>query len=271
MPSFRFYYRGEEPNIGRVLRVPDHGSVCEELGKVVDLARFEPHVFSSREDAFVPLPTGGVIDDREEHAQQRRDICLFARSGCGELSDHSATMEALALDCVSEGTVTSSFYGIGIVRSKATANHGTIWRTALQLNAAYTFTIGISYSAKVEGRADVYRTHRAIPCIGYRDEESFAAGSPVGASWIAVEYGGTDLVDFVHPKQAVYLLGAEIEGLPETLIRQCSHHVSISVSAGRPASMNVSAAAAIIMYDRHQKLNAANKDKAKLKATTSNK
>jgi tRNA(Leu) C34 or U34 (ribose-2'-O)-methylase TrmL len=264
MQTFRFYYRGEEPSSGRLLRVPDGTSVCEALGVAVDLMRFDPHVFSSCEDAFVPLLPDGALDGGDERGRGRRDICLFPSVGDKGYRKDTAVPET-ALDCVSEGTVSSSFYGIGIVRSKSAANHGTIWRTALQLNAAYTFTIGQSYSAKVEACADLYKTHRCIPCIAYRDEVAFAAGSPVGAAWVAVEYGGVDLTDFVHPKRAVYLLGAEVEGLPSSLVRMCTHHVSISMPAGRPPSMNVAAAASIVMYDRHRKF--AEKDKQRLNAT----
>eukprot|EP01047_Picozoa_sp_COSAG01_P129466 COSAG01_NODE_58919_length_303_cov_0.759804_1_plen_52_part_10 len=34
------------------------------------------------------------------------------------------------------------FFGIGIVHGKSRANQGTLWRSAYQLGAAFTFTVG---------------------------------------------------------------------------------------------------------------------------------
>jgi tRNA G18 (ribose-2'-O)-methylase SpoU len=52
----------------------------------------------------------------------------------------------------------------------------------------------------------------------------------------------------------VYVLGDEKDGLPADVVALCSHHVSISTAEGRPDSLNVAAAAAIVMYDRFGKL-----------------
>lgn len=72
----------------------------------------------------------------------------------------------------------------------------------------------------------------------------------VDAQIVVVEYGGEDLCNFVHPKRALYVLGSEDDGVPPALVRAANRHVSIATVEGRPSSLNVAAAGAVVMYDR---------------------
>ncbi len=76
------------------------------------------------------------------------------------------------------------------------------------------------------------------------------ASSPIDTQIVAVEYGGTPLLDFRHPKRAVYILGSEDAGLPPGLVTRAHHYVCIPVAPGRPASLNVAAAGAIVLWNR---------------------
>ena len=143
------------------------------------------------------------------------------------------------------------WFGIGIVRGKSEANHGTLWRSAYQLGSSFVFSIGARYNGKVEELADVYKSWTKIPFIQYPDWENFSECSPYSCPWIAVEMGGIPLPDFVHPKRAIYFLGSEDTGLPSSIVDHCHFHISIPAS--RTMSFNVSTAGAIIMYDRLQK------------------
>lgn len=156
--------------------------------------------------------------------------------------------------CNSSATsLTSNWFGIGILRGKASSNHGTLWRSALQFGCSMTFTIGQRYQRKIEACSDVYKTSRQIPCIPFPDVTAFMDMAPVDAKIVAVEYGGQDLISFVHPKRALYVLGSEDAGLPPELVAYAHAHISIPTADGRPDSLNVASAGAIIMYDRFMK------------------
>ena len=78
--------------------------------------------------------------------------------------------------------------------------------------------------------------------------EEFYKNIPYSAMLVGVEMGGKALSGFSHPKQAVYLLGAEDYGLPPDIIEQCQSIVSLE--AVRKFSYNVAVAGSVIMYDR---------------------
>jgi tRNA G18 (ribose-2'-O)-methylase SpoU len=63
--------------------------------------------------------------------------------------------------------------------------------------------------------------------------------------------GGVPLEDFEHPDRAVYVLGSEDTGLPESVVRACALHVSLP--SVRSPSFNVAVAGSILMYDRYAK------------------
>lgn len=158
------------------------------------------------------------------------------------------------MTCNSSATsLTSNWFGIGILRGKASVNHGTLWRSALQFGCSMTFTIGQRYQRKIEACSDMYKTSRQIPCIPFPDVTAFMDMAPIDAKIVAVEYGGQDLISFIHPKRALYVLGSEDAGLPPELVARAHVHISIPTADGRPDSLNVASAGAIIMYDRFMK------------------
>lgn len=258
--SLRVYHEFERPRNGRRVRVaarvaPDgrcvvaSDAVLAALAATVDVARFVPHWYDRRAECFVEV-AGDTSLPRDDYDSERvyLDVKLVggaARGGvrqdtlmCGDAGVHGLTPE---------------WFAIGIVRGKTESNHGSLWRSALQFGAALTFTIGARYERKLEGNADVFRTHQHIPCIAYNDVAAFVAAAPLNAQWVAVEYGGTCLTQFVHPPRAVYILGSEDCGISPALVQRAHHHISIPVAPGRPSSLNVAAAGAIILYDRKLK------------------
>lgn len=252
--KIRYRFAGERPDDSRLLSVPEGGDALAALSLAVDFHRFTPHIYSHVDEAWVALTPSNACDAAFCPPTERGhlDVRLWPRASSLPSTDLSDGAE-LQCDSAAAG-LSASFFGIGIVRSKAAPNHGSVWRSALQLGASFTFTVGASFSRKVEGAADVYKGLRTIPCIAYADEDAFAATGVVGAEYVAVEYGGETLSGFVHPRRAVYVLGAEREGLSKEMVARCQRHVSIDVADGRPSSMNVAAAAAVIMWDRSLKL-----------------
>ncbi len=89
-------------------------------------------------------------------------------------------------------------------------------------------------TARGEGRRGRVQEPPPDAVLWVRDVAAFVASSPIDTQIVAVEYGGTPLLDFRHPKRAVYILGSEDAGLPPGLVTRAHHHVSIrSRRAGR--------------------------------------
>ena len=139
------------------------------------------------------------------------------------------------------------YYGIGIFETKETTNVGTLWRSAMNFGADYIFTIGARYKRQ---RTDTTKTWRNIPLFEYKDWEDFKAHIPRDCDLVFVEQteDSHDLKDFSHPKQAVYILGAEDHGIPKELMRG---HRKVEIES--PMCLNVAVAGSIIMFDRKNK------------------
>lgn len=129
--------------------------------------------------------------------------------------------------------------------SKNSINIGTLWRTANIFNADYIFTVGRRYKGQA---SDTMKTPRCIPLFHYLTFDDFKKNLPLGCLLIAIEMKpkAVWLKDFIHPKQACYLLGAEDTGIPDEILKQC-HKV---VQLGGEYCMNVSTAGSIVIYDR---------------------
>lgn len=141
------------------------------------------------------------------------------------------------------------YFGIGIYNGKFASNLGTLWRSAYQLGADYVYTIGDRYSNQ---RSDTVKALNHIPMFSYKDFDEFERHLPDGAQVVAIETSCRRLSNFVHPKQCVYLLGAEDSGLPEEILQRCS--ISVSIEAVNSISYNVAVAGSLVMYDRFQKM-----------------
>jgi tRNA G18 (ribose-2'-O)-methylase SpoU len=137
------------------------------------------------------------------------------------------------------------YYEIGIYNTKTETNVGTLWRSAYQLGASGIFTIGRRYRHQC---SDTPKTPRHIPLREYETFEEFLANRPFSALIVGIEMGGRKLSGYTHPKQAIYLLGAEDYGLPEKILKQCNS--VLSLEAVNQESYNVAVAGSIVMYHR---------------------
>ena len=137
------------------------------------------------------------------------------------------------------------YFGIGIYNGKAESNVGTLWRSAFQLGASFIFTIGRRYPQQ---SSDTTKCWKHVPAFVYSQWDEFFAGRPFDCPLIGIEMGGLPLDGFYHPERAIYLLGAEDNGLPPAVLNCCQQVVSIP--SVRTESYNVSVAGSIVMYDR---------------------
>lgn len=140
------------------------------------------------------------------------------------------------------------FFAIGVWHPKTEENIGTLWRHASLYGAALVFTIGRRYRRQA---SDTSVTPLHKPLLHFADIEDLHAHLPHGAVLVGIEMHQRSraLSCYGHPLSAVYLLGAEDHGLPESVIARCHSVVQIEAPAAR--SMNVSVAGTIVMYHRH--------------------
>jgi tRNA G18 (ribose-2'-O)-methylase SpoU len=138
------------------------------------------------------------------------------------------------------------YYGIGIYGAKKEHNLGTLFRSAYSFGASFIFTVGARYKHQ---SSDTVKAYKHIPLYQYQDIDALVNNIPHGCPIIGVELApqAHKLNNFVHPEQAMYLLGAEDYGIPQTVLDRLHHIVEIP---GASRCLNVSTAGAIIMYDR---------------------
>jgi len=143
----------------------------------------------------------------------------------------------------------ANYFGIGIMQHKRGYNIGTLWRSAYILGASYIFTIGKSYKKQT---SDVLKSWREIPLFHYDDFDDFYKHIPYNSRLVGVELDerAEMLSDYVHTPRAVYLLGAEDNGLPLEVLDRCHELIQLPGTN----SLNVAVAGSIVMHDRISKI-----------------
>lgn len=144
---------------------------------------------------------------------------------------------------------TNGYFAIGVFRGKTAHNIGTLWRTAYILGASYIFTIEGKYKRQ---SSDVVRAWARIPLFQYKSFEDFLTSIPYDCHLIGVELDerAEMLHTFEHPKRAIYLLGAEDAGLPESVLERCQQIIRLPGNS----SLNVGVTGSIIIHDRVSKI-----------------
>lgn len=147
------------------------------------------------------------------------------------------------------------FFGIGCYQPKTSTNLGTLWRSCLEFNAGFMFTVAarcfmetdrhepqerIEKLASFAGQpSNTTKADRHIPLFVWPELKDMTL--PTGAMLVGIEQSdrSTPLESFTHPEQAVYILGAEdrriVGGSPGLLHwRNRSHqHASLSERRSR--------------------------------------
>ena len=140
------------------------------------------------------------------------------------------------------------YFGIGIENVKSTRNLGTVWRSAQIMGADFMFVIGERYEYM---KTDTMKSWKHIPLFYFKTIELFLETLPKDSKLIGIELDehSVPISTFKHPQRAVYLLGAEDKGLSKIALEKCDSIVQLPGQF----SLNVSAAASIILYDRYLK------------------
>ena len=143
----------------------------------------------------------------------------------------------------------NGFFGIGCIGMKTSENYGTLFRTAQILEADFVFLIGCRFKRQ---SSDTMKSWRHMPTYEYKDFQDFNDHRPYDCKLIGIEMIETarPIKNFVHPKQACYLLGAEDHGLTKQAIENCQEIIYLPGER----SMNVAVAGSIVLFDRINKL-----------------
>jgi tRNA(Leu) C34 or U34 (ribose-2'-O)-methylase TrmL len=138
------------------------------------------------------------------------------------------------------------YFGIGIYHNKSKRNIGTLWRSAQLFEASFVFTILTRYRWQP---TDTFKSWRNVPFFHHESVADFQNSIPFECELVGIELteDAIDIVDFKHPKQAIYLLGAEDTGLPPEILALCTKVIKLPGKY----SMNVSTAGSLVMYDRY--------------------
>jgi len=144
--------------------------------------------------------------------------------------------------------VFAGYYGIGVYHPKTKVNIGTLWREAMLFGADFIFTIGHRYNKQA---SDTTKTIRNIPLWEFKTFEEFRKHMPKHAKLVIIEMDkkAVSLKDYKHPKQAIYLLGAEDYGIPTKLLNKYDDIVQIP-QVYNFSSSNVAVSGSIVLYDR---------------------
>ncbi|MEZ5817052.1 MAG: RNA methyltransferase [Hyphomicrobiaceae bacterium] len=138
------------------------------------------------------------------------------------------------------------YFAIGAERMSKSLNLGNLMRSAHAFGAAFTFTIGATYSA-LEALADTSRSAQHLPHYDWGSVDDIAL--PRGCMLVGIELleDAIDLPRFRHPSRAAYVLGPEKGSLSPELLRRCD----VTVKIPTRFCVNVAMAGAIVMYDRY--------------------
>ncbi|MBA7676169.1 hypothetical protein ES703_84410 [subsurface metagenome] len=141
------------------------------------------------------------------------------------------------------------YVGIGVLNMKNALNYGTLFRSALCFNVDFIFLVGKRFRKQC---SDTVRAERHIPLFEYQSISDFFDHIPYDCQPVGVEITeeARDLVGFIHPERAVYILGPEDGSLPEEVTKRCVAVIKIPTSF----CLNVAVAGSIVLYDRMVKM-----------------
>jgi len=144
----------------------------------------------------------------------------------------------------------NGYYGIGIERGKTEFNYWTLFRTAQIFDCDFLFVIGEKY--KRHG-ADTMSSYKNIPVFSYKDFDDFKEHRPFACKLVGIEMtdSAIDIKEFVHPRNAIYILGSEDNGLSRKARDVCNDIIKLPGEK----SLNVSVAGSIVLFDRLMKKN----------------
>lgn len=145
---------------------------------------------------------------------------------------------------------TRGYYGIGVYQPKFTENLGTLWRSAQAFGADFLFTVG---KHKYTHQAtDTSKAPHHLPLFHFTDLAALEQEKPQYGEIICIEItqDALELQEFFHPERALYLLGSEDHGLPETFMK---NKQVVKINTQNKPCLNVAVTGSLVLYDRVSK------------------
>ncbi|MBH88660.1 MAG: rRNA methyltransferase [Magnetovibrio sp.] len=142
------------------------------------------------------------------------------------------------------------YFGIGVEGISKAMNIGSIFRTAHAFNASFVFTVGAAYPVEEGGKADTSNSLNHTPFYEFPDQQTLMLPKKCTLVGIELIEDSIELPSFRHPTRAAYVLGPERNSLSQDMVSLCEYVVRIPMQF----CVNVSIAAAIVMYDRVQSM-----------------
>lgn len=142
------------------------------------------------------------------------------------------------------------FCGLALYSPLFEANIGIVLRSAQVFGV--DFINLISTEKYKRQRTDTSNVTRHVPTSHYSSYEEFERHLPLNTDVVGVELSdkSRNLRDFVWPPRPCIVLGSEREGIPPELFKRCRYKVQLPLKP----SINLSAMASIVLYDRWSKL-----------------
>lgn len=137
------------------------------------------------------------------------------------------------------------FFAIGIENPKTEENIGTLIRSAKQFGASFVFTIGNRYKKQISA----VKLDEKLPILNFKDVVDFkkCVGDDIHISLIELTDEAISLQKFIHPKNCIYILGSEDNGISKELLDLANTSIIIEGNY----SLNVAVAGSIVMYNRY--------------------
>lgn len=138
----------------------------------------------------------------------------------------------------------SGYCGIGLIEPKFGINAGHVLRAAGCYNASFVAAQGHRYKTKFQ-KTDTQKSYRRVPFFNVDDIRDII---PYDCVPVAVDLidGATSLIEYEHPKRALYIFGPEDGTLGVKTTSWCKDVIYIPTNR----CMNLAATVNVVLYDR---------------------
>jgi len=138
------------------------------------------------------------------------------------------------------------YFGVGVEGISKSMNAGAIFRTAHAFGASFAFTVDAVYARRQGGLADTSNALEHLPFYDFPKLPDMILPNDCRLVGVELTDDAIVLPSFRHPSRCAYILGPERGSLSPEMVKKCDFVVKIPTEF----CLNVSMAAALIMYDR---------------------
>jgi len=138
------------------------------------------------------------------------------------------------------------YFGVGVEGISKSMNVGAIFRTAHAFGSSFVFTVDAVYGRKQGGLSDTSKSLEHLPFYDFPKLSDMQLPKDCRLVGVELTDDAIDLPSFRHPSKCAYVLGPERGSLSPEMVEKCEFVIKIPTQF----CINVSVAAALILYDR---------------------